>query len=108
MTEVAEYIHVPLNTATGIVSKMEKNGFVVRDRSKEDKRVVVLHLTDKGTEQVKALVDEITYYAVQTISVFSKEEMELFFKMAKRLMEVLKQERKQEKNKTKIRKITIE
>lgn len=108
MTEVAEYIHVPLNTATGIVSKMEKNGFVVRDRSKEDKRVVVLHLTDKGKEQVKALVDEITYYAVQTISVFSKEEMELFFRMAKRLMEVLKQERKQEKNKTKIRKITIE
>lgn len=108
MTEIAEYIHVPLNTATGIVSKMEKNGFVVRDRLKEDKRVVVIHLTEKGKTQVKALVDEITYYAVQTISVFSKEEMDIFLRMSKRVVEVLKKERKHEDSKSKIRKITIE
>lgn len=108
MTEIAEYIHVPLNTATGIVSKMEKNGFIVRDRLKEDKRVVVIHLTEKGKTQVKALVDEITYYAVQTVSAFSKEEMDIFFRMAKRVVEVLKKERKHEDSKSKIRKITIE
>lgn len=108
MTEIAEYIHVPLNTATGIVSKMEKNGFIVRDRLKEDKRVVVIHLTEKGKTQVKALVDEITYYAVQTISVFSKEEMDIFLRMSKRVVEVLKKERKHEVSKSKIRKITIE
>ncbi len=108
MTEIAEYIHVPLNTATGIVSKMEKNGFIVRDRLKEDKRVVVIHLTEKGKTQVKALVDEITYYAVQTISVFSKEEMDIFLRMSKRVVEVLKKERKHEDSKSKIRKITIE
>ena len=108
MTEIAEYIHAPLNTATGIISKMEKKGFIVRDRLKEDKRVVVIRLTEKGTAQVKALVDEITYYALQTISVFSKEEMDLFFKMAKRVVEVLKKERKHEENTSKIRKITIE
>lgn len=108
MTEIAEYIHAPLNTATGIISKMEKKGFIVRDRLKEDKRVVVIRLTEKGTAQVKALVDEITYYALQTISVFSKEEMEMFFRMAKRVVEVLKKERKHEENTSKIRKITIE
>ena len=108
MTEIAEYIHVPLNTATGILSKMEKNGFIVRDRLKEDKRVVVIHLTEKGKTQVKALVDEITYYAVQTISVFSKEEMDIFLRMSKRVVEVLKKERKHEDSKSKIRKITIE
>lgn len=108
MTEIAEYIHAPLNTATGIISKMEKKGFIFRDRLKEDKRVVVIRLTEKGTAQVKALVDEITYYALQTISVFSKEEMDLFFRMAKRVVEVLKKERKHEENTSKIRKITIE
>lgn len=108
MTEIAEYIHAPLNTATGIISKMEKKEFIVRDRLKEDKRVVVIRLTEKGIAQVKALVDEITYYALQTISVFSKEEMELFFRMAKRVVEVLKKERKHEENTSKIRKITIE
>lgn len=42
MTEIAEYIHVPLNTATGIIAKMEKKGYIIRDRLKEDKRVVVV------------------------------------------------------------------
>ena len=42
MTEIAEYIHTPLNTATGIIDRMEKKELVVRTRSKEDKRVVLL------------------------------------------------------------------
>ena len=34
MSEIAEYIHVPLNTATGIVSRMEKKGLIERNHSK--------------------------------------------------------------------------
>lgn len=108
MTEIAEYIHVPLNTATGIIAKMEKKGYIIRDRLKEDKRVVVVRLTEQGVAQVKALVDEITYYAVQTITEFSQEEMQLFFRMAKRFTNVLKKERKKEEQTGKIRKIAIE
>ena len=58
--------------------------------------------------QVKALVDEITYYAVQTITEFSQEEMQLFFRMAKRFTNVLKKERKKEEQTGKVRKIAIE
>lgn len=108
MTEIAEYIHVPLNTATGIIAKMEKKGYIIRDRLKEDKRVVVVRLTEQGIAQVKALVDEITYYAVQTITEFSQEEMQLFFRMAKRFTNVLKKERKKEEQTGKVRKIAIE
>lgn len=109
MTEIAEYLHVPLNTATGIVSKMEKNGFLFRDRLQEDKRVVVVKLTDKGIAQVKALVEEMTYYAMQTIQEFSQEEIQMLYRMGKRLTEILKRERKKE-NQTagKVRKIMIE
>ena len=67
MTEIAEYIHAPLNTATGIINKLEKNGFVTRERLKEDKRVVVIALTKQGMAQVEALVDTFTYYARQII-----------------------------------------
>lgn len=108
MTEIAEYIHVPLNTATGIIAKMEKKGYIIRDRLKEDKRVVVVRLTEQGIAQVKALVDEITYYVVQTITEFSQEEMQLFFRMAKRFTNVLKKERKKEEQTGKVRKIAIE
>ena len=48
MTELADYIHVPLNTASGIVSRMEKSGLLVRMRSKEDKRVVYVTFSERG------------------------------------------------------------
>lgn len=56
MTEIAEYIHVPLNTATGIVNRMEKGGFIVRTRSTEDKRVVLIGFSEKGMAQFEKLV----------------------------------------------------
>ena len=40
MTQIAEYIEVPLNTATGIVARMEKKQMVCRERGKEDKELL--------------------------------------------------------------------
>lgn len=108
MSEIAEYIHVPLNTATGIIARMEKDEFVVRSRSKEDKRIVTIRLDEKGMTQVKALVGEMTYYGTRILSSFNKEEMEIFYKMMNKVMEVLKQEHKKDEKKNTIRKITIE
>ncbi|MFH1562733.1 MAG: MarR family transcriptional regulator [Nitrospirota bacterium] len=36
------------STITGIVDTMEKNGFVFRDRTSSDRRVILLKLTEKG------------------------------------------------------------
>ena len=92
MTEIAEYIHVPLNTATGIINRMEKSELIVRTRSKEDKRVVLVGFSEKGMAQFQNLVDELLYYGMKVMSSFTKEEVDLFCKMTTK----------------KIRKITIE
>ena len=39
MSEVAEYINAPLNTATGVISRLEKRKLVERSRDCQDKRV---------------------------------------------------------------------
>lgn len=108
MTEIAEYIHVPLNTATGIVNRMEKNELIVRTRSKEDKRVVLIVFSEKGMAQFQNLVNELMYYGMKVVSSFTKEEMVLFSKMTTKVKEVLKQEKKKEEAPKKIRKIEIE
>ncbi len=108
MTEIAEYIHVPLNTATGIINRMEKNGLVIRERSKEDKRVVNIGFSEKGMVQFNALISEMTYYGMKVAGSFTKEEMELFYKMASKIREVLKEEYRKEAEPKKVRKITIE
>lgn len=108
MTEIAEYIHVPLNTATGIINRMEKNELIVRTRSKEDKRVVLIGFNEKGMAQFQNLINQMIYYGMKVMSSFTKEEMDLFYKMTTKVMEVLRQEKKKEATPKKVRKITIE
>lgn len=108
MTEIAEYIHVPLNTATGIINRMEKNELIVRTRSKEDKRVVLIGFSEKGMTQFQSLVNELMYYGMKVMSSFTKEEMNLFYKMTTRVKEILRQEKRKEDTPKKVRKIIIE
>lgn len=108
MTEIAEYIHVPLNTATGIINRMEKNELIVRTRSKEDKRVVLIGLSEKGMTQFQSLVNELMYYGMKVMSSFTKEEMNLFYKMTTKVKEILRQEKRKEDTPKKVRKIIIE
>ena len=108
MTEIAEYIHVPLNTATGIINRMEKNELIVRTRSKEDKRVVLIGFSEKGMTQFQSLVNELMYYGMKVMSSFTKEEMNLFYKMTTKVKEILRQEKRKEDTTKKVRKIIIE
>lgn len=108
MTEIADYIHVPLNTATGIVNRMEKSGFIVRTRSREDKRVVLIEFSEKGMAQFEKLVQELMHYGMKVFGSLTKEEMELFYKVAGKVKDVLREERKAEKPAKRVRKITIE
>ena len=108
MTEIAEYIHVPLNTATGIINRMEKNELIVRTRSKEDKRVVFIGFSEKGMTQFQSLVNELMYYGMKVMSSFTKEEMNLFYKMTTKVKEILRQEKRKEDTPKKVRKIIIE
>ena len=108
MTEIAEYIHVPLNTATGIINRMEKNELIVRTRSKEDKRVVFIGFSEKGMTQFQSLVNELMYYGMKVMSSFTKEERNLFYKITTKEKEILRQEKRKEDTPKKVRKIIIE
>jgi DNA-binding MarR family transcriptional regulator len=108
MTEIAEYIHVPLNTATGIVSRMEKDGLVERTRSAEDKRVVLIVQAEKGKQQFQKLFVKMLHYGTKIFDTFTDAEIELFFKMMDKVKGVLQEDKKEETAPKKVRKITIE
>lgn len=123
MTQIAEYIHVPLNTATGIVARMEKRQLVIRERSAEDKRIVVIHLGQQGKEQIQQILQEIIHYVMKIMEAFTQEERELLFRMMDKTIKVMTEQRMEEDraaeadkskreenagNKSSIRRITIE
>jgi MarR family transcriptional regulator, organic hydroperoxide resistance regulator len=55
MGRLAEGLEVSVASATGIVDRMEKNGFVKRRHDDEDRRVVVVHPTDAAANVFSSL-----------------------------------------------------
>ncbi|MBF6605279.1 MAG: MarR family transcriptional regulator [Chloroflexi bacterium] len=54
MSRVADLLDVSLSNATGMVDRMAERGFVERVRVADDRRVVLVRLTDRG----RAVLDE--------------------------------------------------
>lgn len=111
MTQIAEYINVPLNTATGVVARMEKRQWVRRERSPEDKRVVTIALDAGGLSHMKQIMGEFTRYGLKIIEVLTPEEMQvvesLFDKVIRTLAESEDVIRQGDSGKT-VKKIIIE
>ncbi len=59
------------------LSKLEKNGFIVREPSEEDRRVLIVKLTEEGKKEISTFENE----AVNSYNVFkdvSDEELKIF------------------------------
>ncbi len=54
-SEVARKLEVTLAAITHRINSLEKQGYIVRSPSPDDRRVVFISLSDKGTEMVDAL-----------------------------------------------------
>lgn len=54
--ELGEYLYLDSGTLTPVLKKLEQKGYINRCRSKEDERVLVVTLTDKGEELKKEAV----------------------------------------------------
>ena len=109
MSQIADYLGVPLNTATGIVARMEKKHMLERVRSNEDKRVVLIKLTDLGKQQINTMMAAFMTYGQKLITTLTPEEMSLMGSVITKVIGILQEEQplKVESNKA-VRKITIE
>ena len=109
MSMIAEYIHVPLNTATGIVGRMEKKNLIARYHSKDDKRVVKVAITDEGTRHIGSILKEIMRYVSVVMERLSPEEIKMLFQTINKIVEALEDTSQRVRvQEVKVKKIVIE
>lgn len=112
MTEVAEYISAPLNTATGVITRLEKKMMAERKRSLEDKRVVEISLTPKGQECIEEEKKVLEYYFKEVYKTLSGEEKKIGISIITKVIGVLKASKQghqqEEKVSQKVKRIIIE
>lgn len=112
MTELVEYINSPMSTATGIVDRLVKNGYLSRNRSETDRRIVVLKLTESGAQIIKDLKTLISKYLKLIVDDLTEEEkqflMGIVFKIMNKLQTEMTANISSDKDKATIKKIDIE
>lgn len=109
MSQIAEYIGVPLNTATGIVTRMEKKHMLARVRSEEDKRVVLISLTEAGQTQINTMMQAAMTYGQKVLTALSVEEITLLGNVFDKVVKVLSEAAVESPvTVAKVRKITID
>lgn len=76
MGELCEKLFLAYSTATDLVDRMEKNGYVNRQRDLEDRRVIRLFITEKGEEIIHEVILARRRYVEQILKELSAEEIE--------------------------------
>jgi DNA-binding MarR family transcriptional regulator len=96
LSELSERIRAQNSTVTGIIDRMEREGLVLRARSTEDRRVVKIKLTDKGSkigraiavepmEVLRAALDGLTFVESQSL-------LKILTKIARRVQSLVKRD----------------
>lgn len=112
MTEIAEYMNIPLNTVTGVVGRLEKKCLVLRQRNTEDKRVVTVHPTETGMQFIREQIRFMGRYFNRIMDALTDEEKKLILRTVDKIILCVHEENSQNKEKTeqksRIRQIHIE
>lgn len=112
MTEIAEYIMAPLNTTTGVISRLEKKLMVERIRSAEDRRIVLITLTEAANTVIEKEKAMITKYVVKVYGTLTEDEISSALSIYKKAIGVFKEIKnpvnEEESPVKKVKKIIIE
>ncbi|HEX3343669.1 MAG TPA: MarR family transcriptional regulator [Polyangiaceae bacterium] len=96
LSELSERIRAQNSTVTGIIDRMEREALVVRARSTEDRRVVKIRLTEKGSKIARAIAVEpmeIFRGALDSLSAGeARELLKILTKIAKRVQSIVKRD----------------
>lgn len=102
LSELSEKIRAQNSTVTGIIDRMEREGLVTRERSKEDRRVVFIRLTAKGRELARAIPVEPMEIFKGALEGLSAQEvrdlMRILTKVAKRVRQIVRRDLAPNKN----------
>jgi DNA-binding MarR family transcriptional regulator len=96
LSSLSEKIRAQNSTVTGIIDRMEREGLVTRERSKEDRRVVYIRLTEKGRGLARGIPVEpmeIFRSALETLSAQEMRDlMRIMTKVAKRVRQIVRRD----------------
>lgn len=89
MSRIADYVNVSMSTANGIVERLIKKGFLSRERSDSDRRIVVIRLTEEGKSLIVELKRVVLEYIGLIFDALDEEERKLIVKIFFKITDII-------------------
>jgi DNA-binding MarR family transcriptional regulator len=74
--DLGSKMYLASSTATDLIDRMERDGLVVRERDSSDRRVVRLHMQEKGHQMIREVMENRKRYLSEILSHLSPDEKE--------------------------------
>jgi len=93
VSDLAEALGTTLSAVTALVDKLANCGYVIRRRSAEDRRVVYVHITEKGSECLRQLRQQRRLMLERVYRGLSDEDLQHLIRIYRQVLENIKTER---------------
>ncbi|RRD48215.1 MarR family winged helix-turn-helix transcriptional regulator [Arachnia propionica] len=92
MSDLATWLDTPLNTATGVVARLQQRGLVERQHSPDDKRLVLISLTDEGRRLILQGIKDSVSLIGRLFDELTPEEIEVVLRVINRIPGLLEEQ----------------
>lgn len=86
--ELSKKMYLHPSTITGLVDRLEKKGYVLRDRGQKDRRVVKVQLTAQGKKVVRKAPNPIQGKMIYGLNKLKKRELGSIYDAVQKLVEI--------------------
>lgn len=86
--ELGQKLHLDSGTLTPLLKKLESKGYLVRERSHQDERVVIACITDEGRKLKQAAVG-VPQAMMRQMADFSRSDAKALYDLLYKLMDFL-------------------
>lgn len=91
--ELSDRMHLACSTTTDLIDRMEKNELVNRVKDEQDRRVVRIHLKDKGQTIIREVIKKRQTYLAEMLEDFSCEQVDVLEENLSLLLKTMKSKR---------------
>ncbi|WP_026905612.1 MarR family winged helix-turn-helix transcriptional regulator [Paucisalibacillus globulus] len=91
-TDIAHEFGVGKSAVTAQINRLDEKGLIVRERDENDRRVVYLSVTDKGTDFVNYTEKAIFEILGSYLKSFEKEEIYTFIHSLEKLAKIMNED----------------
>ena len=92
MGDLCDLLYLSSSTVTELIDRLESNNLVRRIRSKEDRRVILLEITDEGISLLKNIREKKLEILSKALNLLSEDEKDEIKRSLIRLYNILKEE----------------